>query len=202
MAEDVTLEHGPAPQSFIARYIFSRDHKVIGIQCLILSMMMALLGGAMAMLMRMQLAWPEAKWNVLGKIMPTGMTDGVMKPEFYLSLITMHGTIMVFFVVSLALIGGFGNFLIPLQVGARDMSFPFLNMLSFWTIVPASLVMIASFFVEGGAAAAGWTAYPPLSAVRSAVPGSNWGQTLWIVGMALFIASYTMGGLNFVTTIL
>ncbi|MBI3471000.1 MAG: cbb3-type cytochrome c oxidase subunit I, partial [Candidatus Solibacter usitatus] len=187
--------------SFLRRYVFSTDHKVIGIQYLITAMFMAIAGGGLVALMRMQLAWPGTKWAWLGRIFPDGMESGVMKPEFYLSLMTMHGTIMVFFVVSLGLLGGFGNFLIPLQIGARDMAFPVLNMLSYWTIVPACLVMLGSFWVEGGAAAAGWTAYPPLSAVRTAVPGSQWGQTLWILGMALFIASFTMGGLNYVTTI-
>ena len=197
------LAHGTQrPPSFIARYVFSTDHKVIGIQYMITAMFIAVAGGALALLIRMQLAWPGAKWPLLGKLFPDGMEGNLMKPEFYLSLMTMHGTIMIFFVVSLALIGGFGNFLIPLQIGARDMAFPFLNMLSFWTIVPACLIMLGSFAVEGGAAQAGWTAYPPLSAVSSAVPGSQWVQTLWILGMALFIASFTMGGLNFVCTIL
>ena len=197
------LAHGVhRPQSFIARYVFSTDHKVIGIQYMITAMFMAIAGGALAMIVRMQLAWPGEKWRLLGKMFPDGVEGDIMKPEFYLSLMTMHGTIMIFFVVSLALIGGFGNFLIPLQIGARDMAFPFLNMLSFWTIVPACLIMLGSFAVEGGAAQAGWTAYPPLSAVGAAVPGSQWGQTLWILGMALFIASFTMGGLNFVCTIL
>ena len=191
-----------APTGFIRRYIFSTDHKVIGMQYLLTAMFMALVAGALAMLMRLQLAWPGQKWPLLARIFPDGMAGGVMKPEFYLSLITMHGTLMVFFVISFALIGGFGNFLIPLQIGARDMAYPFLNMLSYWTAVPASLIMLASFFVEGGAASAGWTSYPPLSAVREAVPGSQWGQTLWILGMALFIVSFTMGGLNFVVTIL
>ncbi len=197
------LAHGVhRPRSFIARYVFSTDHKVIGIQYMITAMFMAIAGGALAMIVRMQLAWPGEKWRLLGKMFPDGVEGDIMKPEFYLSLMTMHGTIMIFFVVSLALIGGFGNFLIPLQIGARDMAFPFLNMLSFWTIVPACLIMLGSFAVEGGAAQAGWTAYPPLSAVGAAVPGSQWGQTLWILGMALFIASFTMGGLNFVCTIL
>jgi cytochrome c oxidase subunit 1 len=191
-----------APRSFLRRYVFSTDHKVIGIQYLITAMIMALVGGLLAMLMRLQLAWPHETWPLLGKLFPAGMEGGVMKPEFYLSLLTMHGTLMVFFVVSVALLGGFGNFLIPLQIGARDMAFPFLNMLSYWTLVPACLIMLASFYVEGGAAASGWTAYPPLSAVAEAVPGSQMGQTLWILGMALFIASFTMGGLNYVTTIL
>jgi cytochrome c oxidase subunit 1 len=114
----------------------------------------------------------------------------------------MHGTIMVFFVISMGLVSGFGNFLIPLHVGARDMAYPFLNMLSYWVVVPACFLMIASFFVEGGAAAAGWTAYPPLSALEVAVPGSGMGQTLWLLAMALFIVSFTMGSLNYLTTIL
>ncbi len=198
MAEKLETAHA----GFLRRYVFSTDHKVIGIQYLLVSMGMAVVGGLLAVLIRLQLAWPGEKWPWLGKLFPDGMAGGVMKPEFYLSLVTMHGTLMIFFVVSLALLGGFGNFLIPLQVGARDMAFPFLNMLSFWTLVPGCLIMLGSFLVEGGAAAAGWTAYPPLSAVRSAIPGSQWGQTLWIVAMALFIVSFTMGGLNYVTTIL
>jgi cytochrome c oxidase subunit 1 len=129
------------------------------------------------------------------------MPGGIMAPEFYLALVTMHGTIMVFFFISYVLVSGFGNYLIPLQVGARDMAFPFLNMLSYWVAFASAVVVLASFFVTGGAAAAGWTAYPPLSAVPAAVPGSAWGQTLWILSMALFIASFTMSGLNFVATI-
>ncbi len=191
-----------APTGFIRRYVFSTDHKVIGIQYILTGMFMGVIGGLLAMLIRLQLAFPEASHPLLAKLFPDGMAGGVMKPEFYLSLITMHGTIMVFFVISLVLIGGFGNYLIPLLTGARDMAYPFLNMLSYWTIVPACLIMLASFLVEGGAAASGWTAYPPLSAVQTAVPGSAWGQTLWILGMALFIVSFTMGGLNYVVTIL
>jgi len=191
-----------AAHGFWSRYVFSRDHKVIGLQYYFTAMLMALVGGVLALLIRMQLAWPAAEWRWLEMIMPDSMQGGVMKPEFYLALVTMHGTIMVFFVISLALVSGFGNYIIPLQIGARDMAFPFLNMLSYWLTVPAALLMIASFAVEGGAAAAGWTAYPPLSAVKEAVPGSAMGQTLWIAGMALFIVSFTMGSLNFVTTIL
>ena len=197
---EAPVAHGPT--SFLRRYIFSTDHKVIGIQYLLTAAFMGIVAGLLAMLIRAQLAWPEANWSWLERLFPEGMSGGVMKPEFYLSLITMHGTLMVFFVISFALLGGFGNFLIPLQIGARDMAFPFLNMLSYWTAVPASLIMLASFFVEGGAAAAGWTSYPPLSAVPQAVPGSQWGQTLWILGMALFIVPFTMGGLNYVVTVL
>ena len=174
------------PRGFLRRYVFSLDHKVIGIQYLAFAVVMALIAGGLAILIRTQLAWPG--------------TD-LFKPEAYLSFVTMHGTLMVFFVVAPAL-SGLANFLIPLQVGARDMAYPFLNMLSFWTIVPGGLLMIASFFAPGGAAAAGWTAYPPLSAVESTLPGSGMGQTLWLLGMALFITSFTMGGLNFLTTIM
>jgi cytochrome c oxidase subunit 1 len=202
MIEAQELDHSHQQMSFIRRYIFSTDHKIIGIQYIITGMVMALVAGALAMLIRLQLAWPAEKWPLLGNLFPYGMEDGVMKPEFYLSLVTMHGTLMVFFVISLALVSGFGNFIVPLQIGAKDMAFPFLNMLSFWTIVPACTIMVLSFFVEGGAAAAGWTSYPPLSAVESAVPGSGLGQTLWILGMALFIASFTMSGLNVVATVL
>src|SRR3990170_1566007 len=197
---EAPVAHGPT--SFLRRYIFSTDHKVIGIQYLLTAAFMGIVGGLLAMLIRAQLAWPEANWSWLARVFPEGMSGGVMKPEFYLSLITMHGTLMVFFVISFALLGGFGNYLIPLQMGARDMAYPFLNMLSYWVALLATVVMLGSFYVEGGAAAAGWTSYPPLSAVPEAVPGSAWGQTLWLLGMALFIVSFTMGGLNYFVTIL
>ncbi|MFQ5694969.1 MAG: cbb3-type cytochrome c oxidase subunit I, partial [Terriglobia bacterium] len=174
------------PKSFLRRYIFSTDHKVIGIQYFLTAMAVAVVAGGMALFIRLHLAWPLAQWPLLEKLFPAGMKGGTMDPEFYLALVTMHGTLMVFFVISFALVSGFGNYLIPLQIGARDMAFPFLNMLSYWVVVPATLIMFASFFVEGGAAAAGWTAYPPLSAVPQAIAGSGMGQTLWLLGMALF----------------
>jgi len=201
-AHDAHSAHEHAPQAFIWKYVFSKDHKVIGVQYYLTAMCMAWVAGALAMLVRLQLAWPEKTWPTLGRFLKFGFTDGVMNPEFYAMLFTMHGTIMVFFVLSTAPVSGFGNILIPLQVGARDMAFPFLNALSYWTFLPGCLVILASFFVASGAAAAGWTSYPPLSALRHAIPGSEWGQTLWIIGMVLFIASFTMGGLNFITTIL
>jgi len=170
------------PQGFLRKYVFSLDHKVIGIQYLVTAIFMAIVAGGLAMIIRMRLAWP-------------GVGAEAFPPEAYVSFVTMHGTLMVFFVVSLSL-SGLANFLIPLQIGTRDMAYPFLNMLSYWTAVPACLIMLVSFFVTGGAAAAGWTSYPPLSAI------GGLGQTLWILGMALFIASFTMGGLNFLTTIL
>ena len=172
---------------FLSKYVFSFDHKVIGIQYIVTGLLMAIVGGFLAVLIRLQLAWPE---------------QALIMPETYLSLVTIHGTIMVFFVVSLALVSGFGNFLIPLLIGARDMAYPFLNMLSYWIMVPACLLILGSFLCEGGAAASGWTAYPPLSALKEAIPGSGMGQTLWLLSMALFIASFTMGGLNYLTTIL
>jgi cytochrome c oxidase subunit 1 len=178
------------------------DHKIIGVQYYVTAMLMALIAGTLAMMIRLQVAWPGGDYSSLGGVLPAGYSGGVMNPEFYAMLFTMHGTIMVFFVLSTAPVSGFGNLLIPLQCGARDMAFPFLNMASYWTFLPGCIVILASFFVESGAAAAGWTAYPPLSILKNAVPGSGLGQTLWIIAMTFFIASFTMGGLNFVTTIL
>ena len=190
-------------RGFVRRYVFSTDHKVIGIQYIyiVTGLVMALLGAALAVLIRLQLGWPEHRWELLSYLLPAGLPNGVMAPEFYLAVVTMHGTIMVFFFVSYVLVSGFGNYLVPLQVGARDMAFPFLNMLSYWVGLLSALTLVASFFVQGGAAAAGWTAYPPLSAVASAVPGSQMGQTIWLLSMALFIASFTMSGLNIVATV-
>jgi cytochrome c oxidase subunit 1 len=187
--------------SFVRRYVFSTDHKTIGLQYIFTGLVMALIGGTLAGLIRLQLGWPSIQWPALATLMPVGMPSGVMTPEFYAALVTMHGTIMVFFFISYVLVSGFGNYVVPLQIGARDMAFPVLNMLSYWVGLLAALVLLVSFFVEGGAAASGWTAYPPLSAVASAVPGSALGQTLWLLSMALFIASFTMSGLNIVATV-
>jgi len=186
---------------FVRRYVFSTDHKIIGIQYILTGLAMAVLGGLLAALIRLQLGWPGTQWPFLAKLMPVGMASGVMAPEFYLAVVTLHGTIMVFFFISYVLVSGFGNYLVPLQIGARDMAFPFLNMLSYWVALLAAIVMLSSFFVQGGAAASGWTAYPPLSAVAAAIPGSGMGQTLWILAMALFIASFTMSSLNIVATV-
>jgi cytochrome c oxidase subunit 1 len=186
---------------FWRTYIFSTDHKMIGKQYLFLGLAWLVLGGLMALMVRWQLAWPETAVPGFGWVPEPYMFEGVMGPEFYNMLVTMHGTIMVFFVVMPILIGCFGNFLIPLMIGARDMAFPFLNMLSFWVLFLASLVMLASFVVPGGAAASGWTAYAPLSA-KAVYTGVAWGQDLWILGIALMIVSSTMGGINFITTII
>ncbi|MDZ7306034.1 MAG: cbb3-type cytochrome c oxidase subunit I [candidate division KSB1 bacterium] len=198
MAVDPHTHAGPH-LSFWRRYIFSTDHKVIGKQYLFLSLFMALVGGLLAYMMRWQLAWPETAIPGAGWIPEPTAFDGVIPPEFYNALVTMHGTIMVFFVAMPLLLGGLGNFLIPLMVGASDMAFPRLNMMSFWTFFTASMVLLASFFVPGGAAAAGWTGYPPLSADPT-YTGVDWGITLWLLALALEFASFLMGGINFLTT--
>jgi cytochrome c oxidase subunit 1 len=183
---------------FIGKYIFSRDHKIIAIQFLLLGLFFLLFGGAMAMVIRWQLAWPfdpEHPVPLLSRML--NWEAGQMPPNFYVMLITMHGTIMIFFAITPIAIGAFGNYAIPLQIGARDMAFPTLNMLSVWTFAIAGVLNLLSFFVEGGAAASGWTAYPPLSAL--ATPGA--GQNLWIVSLALVGVSSTMGAINYITTV-
>ena len=189
------VHHG-APQGFIRKYIFSYDHKVIGIQYWCLALVAVFVGMALSLYMRLRLAWPNASF-------PFVPGDGPMTPETYLSLLTMHGTIMVFFVLTTAPQSGFGNYVLPIQIGAADMAFPFLNMLSFWTTLLGFFVIMAAFFVSGGAPTGGWTAYPPLSAVGAvAGPGQGLGQTLWIVSIAIFAAGSLMGSLNFITTTL
>ncbi len=187
---------------FIRKYVFSTDHKIVGLQYFFTAFVMAIIGGLLSMLMRLQLAWPSHMWPTLGKLFPKGMAGGVMAPEFYLSLQTMHGTIMAIFVLTALFTGGFGNYLIPLQIGARDMAFPILNMMSYWVYLLSCLTLILAFFIEGGAPISGWTAYAPLSAVPDAGPGQGAGQTVWIVAIALFTASSMLGVLNYITTIL
>src|SRR5438132_3177256 len=196
------VEHHHPQLGFWRKYVFSTHHKIIGIQYLITAMAMAVVGGTLSMFMRYQLAWPSMISPTLGKLMPDALAGGVMKPEFYVSLVTMHGTIMVFFLFTAVLTGGFGNFLIPLQIGARDMAFPFLNALSYWVFLLSCIVIFSALFVAGGAPLGGWTAYAPLSAVPEAGPGQGMGLTLWITAIALFTVSGLMGGLNYVTTIL
>ena len=192
-----------APKSFITRWIFSKDHKVIGIQYWWLAFVAVFVGMALSLLMRLQLAFPSHQWPFLANIFKTGMAGGVMAPEFYLALVTMHGTIMVFFVLTTAPQGGFGNFALPLQIGARDMAFPTLNMLSFWVTLVGFVVLIAAFFVEGGAPLGGWTGYPPLSALGTiAGPGQGMGMNLWIISIAIFCVGSLLGALNFLATTL
>jgi cytochrome c oxidase subunit I len=184
--------HAHAPQGFIRKYIFSLDHKVIGIQYFFLALTAVFVGMFLSLLMRIHLAWPSASIPLIGEI----------KPETYAMLFTMHGTIMVFFVLTTAPQGGFGNYFLPIQIGAPDMAFPVLNMLSFWTTFVAFVIIIAAFFVQGGAPLHGWTGYPPLSAVQSAGPGEGLGADLWITSIAIFCIASLMGALNFITTTL
>ncbi|MEE8176207.1 MAG: cbb3-type cytochrome c oxidase subunit I, partial [Gemmatimonadota bacterium] len=191
----------PHELSFIRKYIFSSDHKVIGIQFLFLSLFFLLAGGLLAMMIRWQLAWPGQPMP-LGSLFPETMApDGIMLPEFYNSLVTMHGTFMIFFAVMLLLVGVFANYLIPLQIGAPDMAFPRINMASFWVAVPAGLIALASFLVEGGAAGAGWTSYAPLSAMPEA-SGVSLGQQMWIVSLVLLGLSSILGSTNYITTVI
>ncbi|MGL2965707.1 cytochrome c oxidase subunit I [Flavobacterium sp. XGLA_31] len=189
--------------TFITKYIFSIDHKMISKQYLITGIIMGVIGVGMSMLFRMQLAWPEESFKLfsffLGERMAPG---GVMNNETYLSLVTIHGTIMVFFVLTAGLSGTFSNLLIPLQIGARDMASGFLNMISYWLFFLSSVVMVISLFVESGPASAGWTIYPPLSALPQAISGSGTGMTLWLVSMAIFIASSLLGSLNYIVTVI
>ncbi|HST50758.1 MAG TPA: cbb3-type cytochrome c oxidase subunit I [Pyrinomonadaceae bacterium] len=198
--------HGP-PTSFIRKYVFSIDHKVIGIQYLLLALFSVLIGLVMSVLMRMNMTWPGHAWPILGKIFPLGAPGGVMSPEFYLSLVTMHGTMMVFFVLTTAPQGGFGNYFLPIQIGADDMAFPVLNMLSFWVTFVGLAVLVSAIFASGGTVigpTGGWTAYPPLSAIGDVlnVPGQGMGMNLWIISIATFCVASLLGALNFITTLL
>jgi cytochrome c oxidase subunit 1 len=195
--------HGAAHHeaSFIRTYVFSTDHKMIGKQFLAMGLAMLVLGGVLALLVRWQLAWPETAVPGMGWVPEPLMYEGVIPPETYNAFFTMHATIMIFFAVMPILVGCFGNFLIPLMIGARDMAFPFLNMLSFWTSVPAGILMLASFTVQGGAAAAGWTSYPPLAA-SAAYSGVDAGQNLWCLSLIILGASSLMGSVNYITTII
>jgi len=189
--------------TFITKYIFSIDHKMIAKQYLLTGIIMGVIGVGMSMLFRMQLAWPEESFKIFNFLLGDKFApNGVMTNEIYLSLVTIHGTIMVFFVLTAALSGTFSNLLIPLQCGARDMASGFLNMVSYWLFFLSSVVMICSLFVESGPANAGWTIYPPLSALPQAISGSGMGMTLWLVSMAIFIAASLLGSLNYVVTVI
>ena len=189
-------------ETFITKYVFSQDHKMIARQFLITGIIWAILGGMMSVLFRLQLGYPDQTFPFLEDLLGKWAKGGKIQPEFYYALITMHGTVLVFFVLTAGLSGTFANFLIPLQVGARDMASPFLNMLSYWFFWMASVVMISSLFVETGPASGGWTSYPPLSALGDASEGSKTGMDLWLISMALFVVSSLLGGLNYIVTIL
>ncbi|HEV3415140.1 MAG TPA: cbb3-type cytochrome c oxidase subunit I [Puia sp.] len=193
----------PHHETFITKYVFSQDHKMISKQFLMTGMFWAVVGGLMSVLFRLQLGYPDSHFQILTDIFGSKWAkDGQIQPEFYYALVTMHGTILVFFVLTGGLSGTFANFLIPLQCGARDMASPFLNMLSYWFFLAASVVMLTSLFIGSGPAAGGWTSYPPLSALGDASEGSKGGMDLWCISMALFVVSSLLGGLNYISTIL
>ena len=191
-------------ETFVTKYIFSFDHKMISKQFLVTGMIMGVIGVLMSLLFRLQIAWPEHSFSIIEAFLPERFQSetGVMKPDIYLALVTIHGTIMVFFVLTAGLSGTFSNLLIPLQIGARDMASGFMNCLSYWLFFLSSVIMVISLFVQAGPASAGWTIYPPLSALPQAIPGSGTGMTLWLVSMAIFIASSLIGSLNYIVTVL
>ena len=189
-------------ETFITKYVFSQDHKMIAKQFLVTGIIWAFIGGLFSVIFRFQLGYPDTTFPFLEDFLGHWAKGGKLDPEFYYALVTMHGTILVFFVLTAGLSGTFANFLIPLQIGARDMASPMLNMLSYWFFFAASVVMFSSLFVQTGPASGGWTIYPPLSALGEASEGSKIGMDLWLVGMALFIVSSLLGGLNYISTIL
>src|SRR4030095_14130519 len=189
-------------ENFITKYVFSQDHKTIGKQFLFTGIFWAFIGGMLSVIFRTQLGFPNQSFPILETLFGKWAPGGIISPEFYYMLVTMHGTILVFFVLTAGLSGTFANILIPLQCGARDMASPFLNMLSYWFFFMASIVMLTSFFLPEGASDVGWTFYPPLSGVPESAPGSGLGADFWLIGMALFIFSSLLGGLNYITTLL
>jgi cytochrome c oxidase subunit 1 len=188
--------------TFLNTYVFSQDHKYIAKQFLVTGIIMAFIAMTLSILFRIQLAYPDKSFPLLETLLGRFAPGGRLSPSFYMSLVTIHGTIMVFFVLTAGLSGTFANLLIPLQVGARDMASPFVNMLSYWFFLTASIIMLSSFFVEKGPASGGWTVYPPLSALPKAMPGSAEGMTLWLISMVCFVGSSLMGGINYVSTVL
>ncbi|WP_029037642.1 cytochrome c oxidase subunit I [Salinimicrobium xinjiangense] len=195
-------DHHHDEGNFFTKYIFSMDHKVIAKQYLFTALFMGIIGIGMSVLFRMQLAWPAESFKIFELFLGKWAPGGVMSQEVYLALVTIHGTIMVFFVLTQGLSGTFSNLLIPLQIGARDMASGFMNMLSYWLFFISCVIMLGSLFVESGPASAGWTIYPPLSALPQAIGGSGLGMTLWLVSMAIFIASSLLGSLNYIVTVI
>src|ERR671911_2020585 len=182
---DVELYH---PKGFVTKYIWSQDAKVIAIQYAFTAIAIGIVALALSWLMRLQLGFPE--------------TFSFISPEAYLQFVTMHGMIMVIYLLTALFLGGFGNYLIPLMVGARDMVFPYVNMVSYWVYLFAVLVLVASFFAPGGPTGAGWTLYPPQAILSGTPGGQEWGIILMLLSLALFIIGFTMGGLNYVVTVL
>ena len=196
-------DHGHHEESFVSKYIFSQDHKMIGKQFLMTAVFMGVVAMLLSILFRIQLAWPGESSDFLSFFLGDQWAPGgVLSEDMYLGLVTIHGTIMVFFLLTGGLSGTFSNLLIPYQLGARDMASGFLNMLSYWFFFISSALMFVSLFVETGPAMAGWTIYPPLSALPQAISGSGLGMTLWLASMTIFIASSLIGSLNYIVTVL
>ncbi|UZR93105.1 cytochrome c oxidase subunit I [Chondrinema litorale] len=190
-------------ENFFTKYVFSLDHKTIARQYLITGLIWAFIGGSLSGIFRLQLGFPDADLSFLKPILGDWIdASGKMDTEFYLAAVTMHGTIMVFFVLTAGLSGTFSNFLIPLQIGARDMASGFMNMLSYWFFFLASVIMLISLFLETGPASGGWVVYPPLSALPQAMSGSGTGMTMWLVSMTFFIVSQLLGGINYIATVI
>src|SRR6266702_1298981 len=190
-----------APMSFWRKYIFSTDHKIIGIQFLFVSLFFLLVGGLLAMQIRWQLGFPGKPMPGGGLLPETMAVDRVILPEYYVQLVSMHGTFMVFFAIMPLLVGVYANFLIPLKIGAHDMAFPRINMASFWLALLAGLIMTASFFVPNGPIRSGWTNYAPLAA-RPDLSGVTVGQMLWCVSIVVLGLSSVLGSLNYITTVI
>ncbi len=196
-------DHGHHEESFVSKYIFSQDHKMIGKQFLITAIFMGVVAMLLSIMFRIQISWPGESSDFLSFFLgETWAPGGILKEDMYLGIVTIHGTIMVFFLLTGGLSGTFSNLLIPLQIGARDMASGFLNMLSYWFFFISSIIMLASLFIETGPASSGWTIYPPLSALPQAIGGSGLGMTLWLTSMTLFVVSSLLGSLNYIVTIL
>ena len=202
MSATANVSHEHPQLGFLRTYIFSTDHKTIGKQFLFSSLLFFVLGGLLAMGVRWQLAWPWSEMPIVGKVLFSEAGNQI-SPEFYNMMFTMHASVMIFFVIIPILAGGFGNFTIPLLIGAEDMAFPKLNMMSYWFMWPAYVIMGASFFVQGGAAQAGWTGYPPLTWTLANGVEINLlsGQVLWLIGLVFVGVSSMMGSINYITTI-
>jgi cytochrome c oxidase subunit I len=209
LAHEISIHHSSTEaheheenQNFITKYIFSTDHKIIGKQFLITGIIWAVVGVTMSSIFRLQLGFPNASLEWLKPLLGKWIENGKLDPEFYLGMVTMHGTIMMFFVLTAGLSGTFSNFLIPLQIGARDMASGFLNMLSYWFFFLASVIMLSAVLIETGPPQGGWVVYPPLSAVPTSTQGSGLGMTLYIFGFFAFIVSTLLGGINYISTII
>src|SRR3989344_7202154 len=194
--------HHHHEEGFVSKYIFSQDHKMIGKQFLMTAVFMGVVAMLLSILFRIQLAWPGEESDFLSFFLGDKWAPkGVLSESMYLGLVTIHGTIMVFFLLTGGLSGTFSNLLIPLQLGARDMASGFLNMISYWLFLLSSVIMLCSLFIETGPASSGWTVYPPLSALPQAIEGSGQGMTMWLASMSIFIASSLLGSLNYIVTI-